>query len=320
MGVVYSPQKVELGHIPEEGAHEQAGTYMLDRLFSDGANAYQDNTGVYAGLVFGSAALRTAGVRSDLDVLVRYDSYDSAETLTHIGEAIVDTEKKYKVSVGVTTLHREAFDNSDENMVDPGLATHLYRVKASRPDLLRADPLGDGLIEQGLDRPLWASALHYNAGKLRIFSRSVAESMEYDEAQALNNLQRAFELPAALSRKMLPVLWGVEGQGALPEDEDKNRVLMSTLDHMAELQNDQAKSDDTRARTLELVDLNIEYSEILSAAMNGELSINEYREWIFNAYRPSCFLAHDVAYRWINVLKLVPEELRTKKAYFDEQL
>lgn len=199
MGVVYSGAELWGCKLPAEGAHMEAAACVVEEV---GGMEEAVLTVVHGSVVNG-----TSNVRSDLDVLVTYDSsvlMEEPKIVRSINRALgrIGRETNVKIEANIWPAD-EALEARKERMYDLLFSWHLAR-SMKHPDWAVGDPdekileIADhSLDDEGALRRV---ILNYTTYKHSGFAKAPTYFDESDKALAA--LQRAFELPKALGRKI----------------------------------------------------------------------------------------------------------------------
>jgi predicted nucleotidyltransferase len=189
MGLVYSPEQVFKGNLPEPGAHLRAARGVME-LIKD-----SHQKGEIDGMIHGSVANGEAKVRSDLDILVRSHDGTGIGTILDIISTIEEICTQHNVSpeplvVSDLSIH------TGTHTVDQPYLEHLNESVAGplRQDFVVGNPTR-GIVTE----PMPASKIigRYVMAKQAKFLRARLTDTDY------KNMQRALELPQALSRKFI---------------------------------------------------------------------------------------------------------------------
>lgn len=310
MGVIFSPEAIENGHIPEQGAHQQAARLILDRLFPDGSYTMEDEvpgitaseTGVELVMAYGSTVDGLAGLRSDVDMLFIYPYAKAGIALPAIGEAVNQARRRYQVPIEKHILASEALYDPLLHSIDPLFADHLLEVERDRPEWVRTHNsivslLSDVILDQNDDEALRTLAVRYTSGKLRELGDALSS---YDGEPDLTVMRRSLELPSAIGRKILPAT-RKPGEATIPHISQKAQMVTETL---ARLERWAPQWHDTAAAQMRrLADLDQAYNQLLRSTLDGTASLPEYKAWLEENYLEACKQAYAVAYAWIDIIR-----------------
>lgn len=303
MGKVFSPEEIEQGHIPEEGAHEAAGRAILNRLFI-GDEAFVWNTlsaKLAGGMVYGSTALGKANKRSDVDVLVVYRG-DRSDILDDVRGVFTEAEDRFHVPIEAHMLEFNSSGRPSEHTLDPLLLNHLFEIQEQDdPRWSYNWPLSYLSIFLPEEDPSEAQLRHlaqrYSTAKMRQFAHALTD---YRGEVNYKTLQRALELPTALGRKVIAATIDPEmGQAPHPlPPADSNDIMLTKLANLP-----QPKQGDEAARTMrQLAMFNREYSSLLELTIDGNVTTGVYSDWLERNYLYICQQAHDLAYHWKEII------------------
>lgn len=306
MGRIFTAEAVAHHHIPEPGAHQEAGRFILDQLFEprdEWTNEEKfafiiDGNGVESGLVYGSTALGSAGLRSDVDILLNYHASYANTVFPLIRDLFETAERTYNVPVEANVLPVGALYSPLEHSIDPLFAQHLLTVQyLEEPrwsynwpvDAIQFTPLGEDLEQ------LRAIAIRYASGKSRQFTRAL---INFRGEADLLVMQRALELPGAIGRK---VIAATQEHGDEDLDLGDKHVLSDvTLERLTQL----SQGWFTQATLYHqyLFNLDKTYNQILQSAIEGDTAVEDYTEWIQENYLHACKMAQEVAYAWSQII------------------
>jgi predicted nucleotidyltransferase len=292
MGKVFSPEEIESGRIPKPGAHRQAAEYILASLARE-----QSYDGIAGVLVYGSTTTGSANVRSDLDVLVSFYNKEVQSGLQRVQSTFQSAEERYHVPV---EPHISRV-NSYPPYIDPLFAKHLIDT-AAQEEWSRGTPV-EMLFEHTVAaEKLGALALNYIALKSVKMAKGI---VNYRGEPDLATLQRAFELPSALGRKIVPALR--ENADALAPTYSRQDLRDSTKELLEELAGEtlwgyRNAQLALNHRTLDRLDK--EYSTVLAATLAGTVSLEAYDQWIRTNYLEALSLAEQVATGWAHTLPM----------------
>jgi len=303
MGVVFSPEAIDNNQVPKPGDHQEAGRFILNQFFELDDNVTADersyfqleSSGIASGLVYGSTALGSAGLRSDVDVLVNYHARQATKVFSQIRGVFIEAEKTYNVPVESQVLPVGALSNPLEHSIDPLFAKHLLEVQEQdNPRWSYNWPVRDlrtQLLEEGDTDHIRAIAVGYASGKARQFTRALVNFRGEPDLQVF---QRALELPGAIGRKVIIATQSAET--VIPDTGDKKSMITSALSRLEELAPDHF---DTAVSSQQwLIDLDKNYDEILGDVLSGTTTIANYKYWLDSNYSLAIRLAQEVAYVW----------------------
>ncbi|GEM_PF-2396439 len=295
MGKIFSPETVEKNDVPEPGAHRAAGRFILDKFRND-ALSYS----IGGVMVYGSTALGTANIRSDVDVLFTY--YPShSKGLDEIRDVFLEAENDYRVPVEPNPQSVGALFDPLQHTIDPAFAAHLYHVQ-DNPEWSYNFP-ATGLYMSHEDRQLQErlrpSALRFSAGKRRLFAKSI---VNYRGETECNAFQRALELPNAIGRKVLSFEAKIDDSISAEISSDKNGTIDKTHRRMLELDAAWSIVANAPKAYMQLAELDEEYTSLLENTLNHTVSIASYKQWLQENYMPALKMAHDASDFWVQVI------------------
>lgn len=201
MGIVFSPEAIKDGRIPEPGAHLEAAKEAMQFLKGSAENF----EGLASGfLIYGSVPAGAATLRSDLDLLVSPYHIESRIPRAPEGPGATlkrNLHEKYFVPLEAHVLPLDIFW-AEDHAIDPLLLDHLLEAQenALYSHNWPVNRYRDYDSSQ-LDTRQIAGLIHrYASRKLSFFANAEFHcSGEPD----LKVFQRALELPKALGRKLL---------------------------------------------------------------------------------------------------------------------
>ena len=285
MGVVYSPEAVRDGKVPGPGAQAQAGKYLLDSLFKGNFE-----NGIVAGMIYGSTAYGRATVRSDLDLLVLHDNALARIATDALRRQIVNVRDQFHV---VVEPHISAAGHHT-SLVDPLYEKHLEDVANQAREWTRNDPIPHMRIIKATEKAVRRDATLYAKRKSVRFATISATAGERVD---LVNLQRAFELPGSIGRKVT-ALYGMEKEGAALTD--RPTLAGTALECLVAAGETSLTESGVEAHT-KLVELDATYTDLLKRTMkDGDVA--EYAQWLKDAYLTACQDAHVLAGAWLEAL------------------
>ncbi len=301
MGKVFSVEEVSAGLVPEVGAHHAAARFVLDELFEQvTGDLYVGAPGVDAALVYGST-VHEPNRRSDVDVLLVYDATQAAVALPGIRTVLQAAETRYRVPIEEHVVPRGALKNPLEHNIDPLFMRHLVAVQRNQPHWQRNSPIPASLFANSIDRDRVVEiAVAYCSGKAQQFARAL---MKRNDAIDLHTLQRAFELPATIGRKVLVAIFS---DGLAPKVEnriifDKGWTTQLVKQLLESIGGVHAGAADQLGK---LATLNSDYSRLLEATLAGQTTTADYATWLSEHAQLAYQLAHDTSYSWTEVLKM----------------
>lgn len=284
MGVVYSPESVRAGEIPQLGSQARAGHYLLNTLFNP-----ESENGIVAGMVYGSTVYDRATVRSDLDILILHGNLQARAAIDALRQQIYCARNKFHV---VVEPHVSSV-NHRPSIGDPLYVKYLVDVAAQAPNWTRNDPISHIQIKQATPESVRRDATLYVERKAIKFAAISAANDRVD----LRNMQRAFELPSSIGRKVT-ALFELEKDGAALAN--RSSLADTTLDCFVSAGETDLTESGVKAHS-RLVTLDATYTELLDQTMKDG-SIAEYTQWLNEAYPLACQDAQTLASAWFEVL------------------
>lgn len=195
MGRVFSPEELGAGHYPQPGAHALAAEQIIEQLQAIGDS-------VTGALIYGSEAMGYATRRSDLDILVRYNDTDSSahETQQAIEDAIARVQAQTNVYIEPNIIgEAEVAAGTHQFAKDLPFIDHLVTMSHESPYRFGDATRGfTGLS----DYPAEDQLLLAREITERYLEIKVLKFEELAKRVSLKGLQRALELPSAISRKL----------------------------------------------------------------------------------------------------------------------
>lgn len=296
MGKVFTAGEIAAGEIPAEGAHLEAAEYIVDKLFY-GQAAFSDDPWAFfepkinSGMVHGSVTHGTESVRSDLDLVLIYYP-DRSEVLDTVQGVFTDITDKFKVPIeaNIVTLTDALSKN---HRIDPLFLRYLHQAQENQQFSWQwpADCLSIGFTQHDFHPIALARTVQrYIGAKSSSFSKAlVLEDLRDEHA-----MQRALELPKNLGRKVLGMADSdFDVRTATTADVHKG-ISEFIADRSFGHEDNYGK--DTKETLLRLSDRDAEYNEVLQAAINGELSPENYQRWLDKNRREVIRLAISACY------------------------
>lgn len=286
MGVVYTPEQVALGQYPQEGDHARLGEALLDVV--------QHSESILAGVVYGSTAVGIASRRSDVDFLAVCEEGSFVQ-----GLAVVRAVKQQELAGGNFARLEEHFESDrpfeKTGQVDVQYLQHFKRIIETAPAWAVGDPLAYiGEIEPSTEE-LGQSVREYVRSKAGKFGK-VAASTEVD----YSDLQRALELPVAITRKTRQVAEAYFGDDAVTEDKmSMARIGEEILTHPQIIRRPGAS--DALEKHSELIRLDRECTEQLEIAIARD-EVDSYAAWLNKSYLRAIEGAVVLSRSWQRVL------------------
>lgn len=301
MGKVFSPLEIQSGYIPEPGAHVAAAGHIIDALLLDNNAPIFNGNGVHSGMIYGSTAMGSANLRSDVDVLLNFHEDEAHEALPLIRRVFRDTEQTYKVPIESNILPVGATMSLLEHAIDPLFAQHLLEIQyQDEPRWSYGWPVNGLNIDTTVltEDAYRKLAIRYCSTKLRQFARGL---VDYDGEPDYKHMQRALELPAAIGRKVLAVVHGPDHvtQAVLQDKTDATKQVADVFDS---INRKGWRKEDSKQRFLELAKMDATYNDVLRGAISGDISLSEYSKYLTSSYEATLLLGITVAQSWVNIL------------------
>lgn len=300
MGRVFPSEQIFKLEIPEPGAHARAGKYILERFDNEGGSGLS----IDGAMVYGSTALGTASLRSDVDLFIAYNPGDADETLLKIRTILGDAEQIYHVPIESHALDTVSLRNPLRHSIDPLFAEELLAISddLSMQEWVVGRPLDDLRYFKMTDRRVRGVAISYTAAKAKQFARAI---LAYRDTVDLATLQRALELPSAIGRKVIPAT--VAFGEASYDSADKKAMIRLAQKRLGKLFEAASwnwlGSDDPVGVFAALEHLDREYSALLDSAVNGLTSGSQYDKWLSENYLPALQAARAVSYDFGELVK-----------------
>lgn len=273
MGKVFTPEELGQGFIPKDGAHAEAAQYIVDQLLYPRdllgeSTLGQAGNGIDSGLVYGSATHDTANLRSDLDVLLIYEPHTTA--LRTIKNVFDVTRRSFKVPVEANILTVDDALQGTHRL--DSLFMRYLATAQENEGFSRGWPIC--LLERGMsdDRSPEDVVRKYIGGKAAGFSKElVADELD------THRLQRAFELPKNLGRKVL----SMASEDFRVEEHSGKDILEGLIDFIATQTPTPDKKIAEICRDLHfLTDRDEEYTGFLEDVIDCVHPIITYVEWL----------------------------------------
>ncbi len=278
MGKVFTSQEIVEGRVPQEGAHTEAGHFLLDTMWLRYLEQFDDAeysaafTAFDGSMIYGSVAQDSANRRSDLDVLVTYSVDVGAPDIVIEGyrSLFQEVENIWHVPIESNIWHIGSFMNG-VHTIDAAFLEHLQSVEKS---WLVGNPLEFLTIKE----PDYTDIFNrYYAHKVRSFTKALSDTTDIVNP---HHLQRALELPAALGRKALSTLAQIDGTVTSPGNLTKNKVNQQVAALTAEWPRITELLEDLRT-------IDDEYSALLEKTVEGHYAPDEYERRVNALYRPA---------------------------------
>jgi|GEM_PF-6422124 hypothetical protein len=278
MGVVYSPQEVSLGHIPQQGDHMRLARYLLGAIEeSDSllAGAVYGSTASSVGIVHDTVLMSGAEIRRDVDFFVIFKDSRFREGFQAIRDA------KRRAVVAGCYARAEEHTESDVLLLRPGQVDkqyigHFERIARQYPSMIVGEPLNYLDLAPFNPTELLFSVRQYLAAKSGKFGVA-----SLDLSPEPRVIQRCLEAPVAITRKVMQPMQMYLGQSTPTEDKAGIHAAATVLINVAsESQPEQAQIVRDSHEALKRYDK--EYSELLEAtvAATDARELRTYQAWL----------------------------------------
>lgn len=316
MGNVLPPDAIIHGKIPRKGAHLEAAREII------AAHADLPEEMGVASVIYGSTAEGRSDERSDVDVYVSYPQPFGSVTgdVNRVRRRIDDIHQAvgnaYSVTVEANVLTErmiaptenpgegffdpQMLDISSTEELDPLYVLHIQdMIDKRRPDLTLRTPLlpnyqlrPEHLTEDDQVMIVWL-AVRFCAIKLRHMRQALAhEQVDYKA------LQRAFEMPKAMGRKVLAVM-AMGNAGITSFDVTDKQEMQHKLHEVA-----MEEGATTLLKHHELlVELDRQYTELLAQTVQSGGGIDQYNQWILSVYRQAITSAAVMSLQWFRLMQ-----------------
>lgn len=313
MGKVFTPEEIQAGKVPVEGAHLAAADIIVDQLLRKEVFPYLFQKigyiGIESGLVHGSVTHGTETIRSDLDVLLihRPGGDRRSEGLDTVRDIFgsIETNLHVPVESHIVTLTDALSRN---HRIDPLFLRYLASAQEN-PKYSYGFPVSSlwlGFTEHSFSRQNLARvAQRYTGGKTASFASALAEGATAD----MHRYQRALELPKNLGRKIVSML-DKDIDGDFKPVLDGPSVLAGFKDFIAQTSNSNEQSLINAIDKLDSIDR--EYSEVLTDAVDHRVNLASYQAWLDAHALPAFELAHEICVDTQATLDVYAKSLRPK--------
>lgn len=279
MGKIFTAESVAREAVPHLGSQERAAYEFMEMT--------SDIPHLKAAIVFGSTALGNARRRSDVDIAVAYEeSADLSDFFINLRDTVQVLPHGELVEPFIIDS-RSLTDSTAALQGDVFMAEHLrLTARASKIPGINADifaNMPDPLTELP---PAQAAALaeqvatNYVTNKIRKFFNASRQN----DTSNYHRLQRAFELPTAITRKLVrlqTVRSRYSHQAFQAHFYDRDNLAQE-----GQKLNEVLGDEWTRCSAW-LIERDKEYSELLEDTLEGSLPISAYQRWLDNVAQPS---------------------------------
>ena len=288
MGVVYSPEEVASGHIARTGDHQRLGHYLLD--------AVKPRSPLLAGVVYGST-VTTPSIRSDVDVLFIYGDGRENEALSYIKD-IKAQARNDGIYAKVEEHFEPEFPLIKPGQTDPQYLAHFRRVIASQSTWAVNNPLDYLCSTEPSEDELLRDVIGFVSGKRAKFAAAAT-----DDEMDYRVLQRAFELPVAIARKVKQVMTARYGEDAPTEDKHHMRRIGSEV--LASFIEDGVRYARLASELhLELSELDKAYTSVLQDSLRSK-DVKGYDAYLRSSRTYTIETAFNLALYWQGVLEVL---------------
>ena len=295
MGVIFSPEKVEFGMVPEIGAHQQAGRYLLDRI---AGCADESMPALRGAMIYGSTTFGKANRRSDLDILAVFDPSVNFSELATLSDIFDETHTKFKVEPepNVLVLGDKSTEYSHINKTF--YMDYLRQLQATDQQWVLGKPVDAIPYAPSTPQNAIREAVSYCAYKERYFGK-----VWLTKSATIEHLQRSLELPSSIGRSAIDAVnYGHKYESVVTGGREP------IIPRAARLIGSLAKSGAAEEIMYRLAQQDKDYSELLEATLAGNASIGEYSSWIDNAISPAVRDAYELSIRWKTALEGAAEQ------------
>jgi len=289
MGRVFTPEQIRMEKIPRVGDMQAAGRHILGLLIDD------DDTEkvVHSALVYGSVAMGQADMRSDLDLLVNYESEHHMACINRVASVTTEAETVYSVAVEAQLYEVGDIPVPQSLGLDPFYAAHLLEAQNLRnPSWHINFPVDAHTFQEAAQLPIEQVreiCYQYLVAKTTHFTWPLVHE---DEDIDYHVLQRTFELPTAIGRKILPALYSLEQVPKPGNESAMKEMVRDATKHLFE------DSDEVLGAYNELEAMDRQYSRMLEDVTKDLITLDEYETWINNVYREALRRAVLISSSW----------------------
>lgn len=279
MGKVFRSEHIQEGGYPELGDQ-----FDIAQSFMDQAAALPD---LHAAIIFGSTAIGNPRRRSDVDLALAYDGSRPSQIADfHFALKEMVQKMPHGQLIEPHIVSRLSLEEPKQARKGDVLLTEHLRLMAVEsviPGINEeafanmADPLRECTIDQATELAQQVTEAYLLHKRRKFFSAALTD--EFSHAK----LQRAFELPTAITRKLVRVQ-------AL-RSKSKHAAFSAGFydrDSLARISlRDFAPAGDWHTSAAWLIERDNEYSELLEETIAGQVTIKEYDKWLMNVSAPS---------------------------------
>lgn len=276
MGKIISAESIAQGAYPRQGDHERVAGELME--------AAEAIPSLRAAIVFGSTALGHANRRSDVDIAIAHKEGDAMAFFADLQHTFASLPQGNLVETHI--ISDSALRKGEVHDGDVFLAEHLRlaaltsRVPgihpeafAAMPDFLATLPPDEALT---IGERVTKKYLHHK-------ERKFFNALRNGDDQNHSRLQRAFELPMAITRKFarLQVLRDHGRQSAFGAEFYAKHSLATQAQQLEHTNKDWQQS------SAWLIERDREYTSILEETIGGGMSLKQYEAWISEVSQPS---------------------------------
>lgn len=295
MGVVFSPEQIANRQIPDDGAHQRAGHYLLGAI----ENGRDELPSLRGAMVYGSTTFGRATRRSDLDILTILDPELSNQEVAVLSDLYADTYKKFQVEPEPSTLIIGDNATPQSHQLNAMFLRHLRYTQDTCPEWAINQPV-DLIPCEPLSRE---TALRITIDYCSYKERRLLKS-RFSRELNVKQVQRSFELPSAIARKAIQAFSynDTSDPAQLGRDELTSRAR-TLLAEQTDCPDASLTANDR------LLDLDQEYSSVLDQAVDEAISPEEYSAWISGHALESLDSARVLATSWKIIIERLRQEL-----------
>lgn len=269
MGKIIPAETITRGAYPYNGDHERVASNFME--------AAETIPSVHAAIVFGSTALGHANRRSDVDIAIAHREGDAMAFFADLQHTFASLPQGNLIEthiVSAAALRKGQVHDGDVFLAEhlrlaalssriPGINPEAF---AAMPDFLATLPPDDALT---VGERVTKKYLHHK-------ERKFFNALRSGDDQNHSRLQRAFELPMAITRKFarLQVLRNRGQQSAFNAEfyaKDSLAAQAQQLGH---------NNKDWQHSSAWLIERDREYTSILEETIEGNMTIKQYEAWI----------------------------------------
>jgi predicted nucleotidyltransferase len=278
MGKVFRSEQIRHGKYPESGDQITIAHHFMEQV-----STLPD---LHAAIVFGSTAIGNLRRRSDIDVALAYANEDPCQ-VANFHMSLQEILKE--MSPGLIEPHiisKRSLEEPDQAQKGDVLLTEHLRLMAAEstipgihPEAFvnMVDPLRELTIDEAAQLAEHVTEAYLIQKRRKFFNAVLLDELSHAK------LQRAFEFPTAITRKLVRVqaLRSKSKLTTLPaEFYDRDSLAEVSL-------KDFTPSGDWHTSASWLIERDKEYSQLLEATISGHVSLEEYDKWLLGISEPS---------------------------------